>query len=798
MKSAFLHILLSTVFMIFMTACDDDNPSGPNVPDPTSMDSIDIADDFDFKTSRRVNLRVEVKVSDNTPLKGIRVLTYDDTYREGGPYASSAKLAGITNSSGVYEIGFDVPTYNESIFVQAGFIGGINYAEILRSSDNLSYSFNNTPVIRSEKNGKGGLPQIDDLVHFPEPTITDNNMSIIISYINGIEVVQGAEIACITTDGLIAGADTLSPEIEVWGMAVWGNDASSDEIDGFRGGELLTFIYWDPASQQELDVILQNRENDPAVYRANGFLAVEMFIEVTSSYVYLGTWNNDGVPDYLKESSEDYSGSLLQHLSNLLPDEGGASEFHSDLLSENNHIELNESAEILVSFLHENSIYRNALGFYNYRTDSPPQNVDEIGAITIIYPNASFQRDGGGMISGNTVNIGSFTENESIGWVLISNGWNDQGIDTTVAQYYSDESFNPEAGNLSIHSLLFFDQESGRLVLGFEDNQRDGNRDDFSDVIFTIRSEPENAINLDNINLVPRDIVYRDSDNDQVFDKIDDYPADTDRAFRNHFPLFESSGVIAFEEDWPQTGDYDYNDLVMNYRFELFADSANQVTEIEGKFQVQALGSESHHGFGFQMPVTPDLVRSVTGYEINANYIQLANNGLESGQDSAVVIVIDDVLSVMSPAGNFSTINTEDGSPEVNSPEITIRIVLQQPLDFAVLGSPPFNPFLIMNGQRGFEIHPVNHPPTNLIDSELFNTQSDISVPANGIYFKSDKNLPWCFVLPWDWTQPLEGAGLNNAYINFKSWAESSGSLAKNWYFPIDGNVDAEQLWIAQ
>jgi len=58
-----------------------------------------------------------------------------------------------------------------------------------------------------------------------------------------------------------------------------------------------------------------------------------------------------------------------------------------------------------------------------------------------------------------------------------------------------------------------------------------------------------------------------DSDGDGVPNDEDAYPYDTERAFNNFYPSGDYAS-LAFEDLWPGLGDYDFNDLVLDYTIE--------------------------------------------------------------------------------------------------------------------------------------------------------------------------------------------------------------------------------------
>ena len=176
----------------------------------------------------------------------------------------------------------------------------------------------------------------------------------------------------------------------------------------------------------------------------------------------------------------------------------------------------------------------------------------------------------------------------------------------------------------------------------------------------------------------------------------------------------------------------------------------------------------------------------------------MTGSNIEAGQDEAVVIVIDDALSHARPAGGYDYVNTEDGSPLVSSETIYIVIDFTDPVAFNDLGSPPYSPFLIINGNRDYEVHPSDMPGSDLMNNELYGQGRDNSDPNTGRYYKSDVNLPWVLVISGKWRQPIEGTPINAAYTNFTDWAESGGGYGSGWFLPVGGNVVEGMVWTGE
>ena len=58
-----------------------------------------------------------------------------------------------------------------------------------------------------------------------------------------------------------------------------------------------------------------------------------------------------------------------------------------------------------------------------------------------------------------------------------------------------------------------------------------------------------------------------DTDNDGICDELDDFPEDSTLCCATYTPSELGAGSYAFEDLWPANGDYDFNDLVVSYRY---------------------------------------------------------------------------------------------------------------------------------------------------------------------------------------------------------------------------------------
>lgn len=280
-----------------------------------------------------------------------------------------------------------------------------------------------------------------------------------------------------------------------------------------------------------------------------------------------------------------------------------------------------------------------------------------------------------------------------------------------------------------------------------------------------------------------------DADGDGVSDAEDEYPNDPERAYNIYFPS-SGFGTLAFEDLWPAKGDYDFNDLVIDYRFKTVTNAQNQVVEIFNTLVTRAIGASLENGFGYQLP-NPSLDQTkitVSGSALSENFILLGSNGLEIGQSKPTIIAFDNAFSRLPHPGSGIGVNTEPGKPYVqpDTLKLTINFLAPRPA-YAAVNVPNFNPFLIINKERGKEVHLPDYPPTDLANSSYFGMWDDNSQSSAGRYYKTAGNLPWAINIYERFDYPNEKVDIVSAHLKFAEWATSSGVLFPDWFKNLPG-----------
>jgi LruC domain-containing protein len=272
-------------------------------------------------------------------------------------------------------------------------------------------------------------------------------------------------------------------------------------------------------------------------------------------------------------------------------------------------------------------------------------------------------------------------------------------------------------------------------------------------------------------------VPVQDADEDGVPDANDDYPNDDTKAFDNLNP----TSTVAFEDLWPYKGDYDLNDVVVEYTYNVITNAANNVVRVEATYLLRASGGSFNNGFAVQFPVNRNQVSNVTGAT------------LEAGQTKAVLVMFTDMRTEM------AIWNTDPNQNPIDGVTYTVSFDVTSAPSLASFGLGAYNPF-IWNGTsgygRGYEIHLPGQLPTDLANPALFGSGHDgTNISTGDTYVSNDGRFPWAISIPGSFNYPIEKADINTAYLKFASWVSSNGVLYPDWYTNATGYRNTEFLY---
>ncbi|BDC97958.1 LruC domain-containing protein [Persicobacter psychrovividus] len=509
-------------------------------------------------------------------------------------------------------------------------------------------------------------------------------------------------------------------------------------------------------------------------------------------FTYLGGWDTNGVPDYLEPISDNISGDFIQTIQTTLPQGYPVPEYNPHYLqsSVKEFAVTQNNSEVWITFVHESAGFKNTIGFYTYPTNTPPQTPEELSHKTIIFPNASLNGSGGGLMMGDKVKLGTFDAGTSIGFFIIPSGYDGQQPSRSpLGTFYSLLDLNPEQDPNQQHMVMLWDQDEDRFVLGFEDLNREnsGCDHDFNDLVLTITSTPQFSTSN-----VPTTQTFSDSDNDGVDNAFDRDPNDARRTYYDYYPGAGTYASLTFEDLWPSKGDYDFNDLVLDYQYQIVKNADYKVSFIEGIIIIKAIGAGYSNGFAISFPElgqgdiesTKIVTKDPNDAVFSTGLFQRASDGTERGQRHAVIPIFENAYDIM-PSFGGAYVNVVKANPYLTPDTLRFSIELTTPKLISEIGNAPFDPFMIANMKRGYEIHLPGHENTSLADVDLFGEGDDDSNLSGSKLYKSNHNLPWAINLPVSFDYTQEGKSIEKGHLKFVEWVQSGGSSYQDWYLDL-------------
>ncbi|WP_285056451.1 LruC domain-containing protein [Pedobacter ginsengisoli] len=279
-----------------------------------------------------------------------------------------------------------------------------------------------------------------------------------------------------------------------------------------------------------------------------------------------------------------------------------------------------------------------------------------------------------------------------------------------------------------------------------------------------------------------------DTDNDGIPNSKDAFPEDPDRAFINQSYNYANGGsTVAFEDNFPLKGDYDMNDIVISYRYQIISNAANQVVHVDANYTLHATGGSYKNGAGIQFDIARSSVSNVTGAEIEEQPVS---------KDLVLILFRDS----REQQARWNTIPNESTSDPV---KYNVSFDVKPGITVEAFGIGNYNPFIwnaTVGFGRGYETHLKNRKPTDFADTKLFRTGDDGTVGGGKVgsgyvsYISKDQNLPWAIELPVsNFKYPIEKTTVTSAYLSFGKWALSLGKTNMDWY--TDGNVDNSKVF---
>jgi hypothetical protein len=220
-------------------------------------------------------------------------------------------------------------------------------------------------------------------------------------------------------------------------------------------------------------------------------------------------------------------------------------------------------------------------------------------------------------------------------------------------------------------------------------------------------------------------------------------------------PGADSFHIVAYEDMYPSKGDYDFNDAVVAYQYQLGVNASGLVERVQGVAYLVARGSNYTHTWGLEVPLP-------AGTKI-APQSTCSTRAQDQAERNCQVKMVDDKLQWRAfhatrtllppnPDTQVPQRNTIAGIPNIQGPKSTFSVVLQTPVALANWGG--------------------DDPWLEVIDTMQIVRHS--SRDASG--------FPFAMNLPSEWLIPQEGVDMGLGYPSFANFVTTSGAQSADWY----------------
>ena len=250
-------------------------------------------------------------------------------------------------------------------------------------------------------------------------------------------------------------------------------------------------------------------------------------------------------------------------------------------------------------------------------------------------------------------------------------------------------------------------------------------------------------------------------------------------------------GTLLFEDLWPAYGDYDFNDMVLNYKVQLYMNNKNKVDAMLIGLRVKAVGGSLPYDVYLSLQgVKGGEIDAITPYySENAadNAALVALNSANNEKDPAVLKFENIRTNANKPAG-ATYINTEEGYEMADEDLVYVSYLVEfrNSIAFENVSFDTFDFYLGRTREsdgRRVEIHLGGFEPSPEATADyLALKQSSTYVDKAVRPYDSNDTLVWALNIPVDIRHAYERVDFLAAYPQFKEWAQSDGTQAQDWY----------------
>ncbi|MCE7566995.1 LruC domain-containing protein [Aliivibrio fischeri] len=277
--------------------------------------------------------------------------------------------------------------------------------------------------------------------------------------------------------------------------------------------------------------------------------------------------------------------------------------------------------------------------------------------------------------------------------------------------------------------------------------------------------------------------------------------------------------TAAFEDNWPEIGDFDLNDVVAYYRTTIVSKDG-EILRFDITGTIMAYGASYGNGLGWKLNGFSESDINLSLARLEKNGVTRANISPFTGEDKSIASPGGDLVVVASLNLREDIIINEECKFHRTNPSCSASLESEQmtfsiSLPFNDGSEPSVSSLLPLNGADPFifaagyglyhgdsfstapgtdlEIHTADFPPTSkgTLVSSFYGIAQDDSDPATSKYYRTTGNLPWGILISSPWNHPSEYIDIGDAYPDFAEWATSGGTEKTTWYL----NPTASNTW---
>lgn len=511
----------------------------------------------------------------------------------------------------------------------------------------------------------------------------------------------------------------------------------------------------------------------------------------------LGTWNSaTGRPDYLMEKNAEnvskglvFSDEEMNGLYKAACDALNSGKACKEAYRAGDDMTIIQDSEVTITALGSMTCWNSSLGYYYYNENNIPKKTEDLNII-MLFPNTQDgQRDLSwnyqnniGTVRGDVVqlmyypNIANngdlsgatkiFPKGTKIGFILKANAWSMLG-DKYCSIKSNGSKWNKKMNiwASSTEGLSF----ANKNLLGQSFTMPNPNGEArTAKFAYTAPDGQKFAI-----------ISMEDACDDKDYDDLL-FALNPANVFSDLPEVQEGKtsfhGVYAFEDLWPWRGDYDMNDVVVDFDRELTfrGGSVYKETFVMTTFD-NSVTLQDGLAFRLKTKVTPKEI-IVRRKEPGQDYYKTHQYTVEKTKDGDIYYLTDDVKKYVGYTYVIVVVY-DKAQPMDKLAEYEPFIWREQEVDGVKTG-------------KHWEMHLPFCKPTDKMDTSLFGTEDDKSVPSKGTYYVRNSVYPFAFYLANARAEnfkntildPGNNKPISTFYPEFLLWSTSNGEKKPDWY----------------